>query len=103
MNNVSLHASSQLGQLPVVPQVPAERAPLHLADVNSQPGVGIEARILDQRTLPRRDYKMHSGNLLQLQEASHDIKGVALQPGDSGGEGSGGDENLHNFDTSLTG
>jgi hypothetical protein len=43
---------------------------------------------------------VHSGNLLQLQEASHDIKGVALQSGDLRGEGSGGDENLHGFDTS---
>src|SRR5271154_1649859 len=103
MDNVSLHASSQFGQLPVVPQVPAERARLHLGDVNSQPGIGIEARILDQSTLPRRYDKMHSGNLLQLQKASHDIKGVALQPGDLRGEGGGSDENLHSFDTSLTG
>src|SRR5271156_4534908 len=101
MNNVSLHTSSQSGQLPVVPQVPADRARLHLCDVNSQPRIGSEVRILDQRALPGRHDKMHSGNLLQLQEASHDIKGVALQPGDSGGEGSGSDENLHNFDTSL--
>jgi hypothetical protein len=43
---------------------------------------------------------MYFGKLLQLQEASHDIKGVALQPGDLRSVRSGRDKNLHSFDTS---
>src|SRR5580698_354913 len=100
MDQVYPQASSQCGQLPVVPPIPAERACLHLSDVNSEPRIRIKVRVLYHRALPWRYHKMYFGNFPQLQEASHDIKGVALQPGDLRGERSGRDKNLHNFDTS---
>src|SRR6185437_7736915 len=101
MYNVGVDRSGQLGKLPIVPEVSVERAGFHLGDVNGKPSVRAKSGSLHELTLPWRNDKMNSGYFRLLQKTSHQVEGMALQPGEVGREGSGGDQNLHNFDLSC--
>jgi hypothetical protein len=98
--NIGVERSGQLWKLPIIPEIPVERAWFHFGDVSGKPSVGTKSGGLHQLTLPWRDDKMDGGNFRLLQKASHQIEGMALQPGEVEREGGGGDQNLHGFDLS---